>query len=596
MRFVKEWARRDPGAALVALALVFALALYSWTLGRGIVNYDDPSLYRDNWIVQDASWQSVRTIWFELEGPHRYTLSPEYLPIRDTSVMLDFAIWGNEWGGFHATNLILYLAAIVIWFFALVYFGIDRTIAGLAILLWAVHPSHAESVAWLSERKGLLGVMFAGLCTLGFARYRARRAWGWLILAIVAAVFAVWSKALAAFAVGAIAGFEIALPARRVSWRRSLVGLGAIAVCAGIAFVPVLYLAMHSDVVGTEVRAPGGRLEMVLGVLGFYVRMGAMTVRNAVAYPLSTHGPSFVDIVLGVIALSALVLLVVAPRKLWISSEARAGAWLWIFAWLPASHLVLPLQMIFVADRYMLVPSLGLALIVAAGIVHSKRVPTRAKKLLVAALVVAAAVRTLDAQANWRNDLALWQRAVASDPDNGDSWSFYVQALADDGADEVALAALEEGLARTRTPRLLMRLANVLIARGDRAGGIAIMREAALANESRAMANLALLLFEDKRTEEALEWARRAGGVPYAHNHRVHGKIALASGAPAEGLVAFEKAHALEPWNAQNQYNLALALIAVGRANDARQYLLRCVRSPPTMAACRAELAKYRRL
>ena len=596
MTRLAERVRRDPGLGMLVLAMVGVIALYASTIGYGIVNYDDPSLYRDNWIVQTPSVTSLRAIWLELDGPHRITLSPEYLPVRDTWVMVEFAIWGDWWGGFHVTSLVVYLAAIVLWFAALVELGVDRRVAGLAMLLWALHPSHAESVAWLSERKGLLGVMFGGASALGYARFRAGRPVGWLVIALVAAVCAIWSKAIAAFLIAALAGLEIALPARRASWRRSLSGLGALAVVGGLAFVPVLYLAAHADVVGSEVKAPAGRIEMVVGVLGFYVRMGAMGLRNAIVYPLGSHGPSALELVLGAAAAGGLALLVAAPRRFAVPPAARAGAILWVVTWLPASHLVLPLQMVFVADRYALVPTLGLALVCAAAIVHARRLRDRVKQWLVAALVVASVLRTLDARANWRDDLTLWERAVTSDPDNGEAWSQYVQALVDAGATEAAERALDEGLARSPTPRLVMRKANLQLSRGERGAGVATMRAAAEAQEPRAMANLALLLLEDGNLTEALAWARRADGIPYAHTHRVHGKVALAAGVPHEALDAFRAAHALAPRDPQNQYNLALALIAVGRPNEALPLLVACARgSGAEAAACRAQLGNFER-
>jgi protein O-mannosyl-transferase len=211
--------RRDPGLAYLALALVAAIVLYAPTLGRGLVNYDDPWLYRDNTILHHPTWAGVATVLTDLDSPQRFQLSPEYLPIRDLSVMADYAIWGEHYGGFHLTSLLIYLAAIAIWFAALTELGIARPIAGLALLVWAVHPSHAESVAWLAERKGVLGMLWAGTCALGYARYRAGRSAWWLVLAITGGVFAVWSKAIAAFAVAALGALELALPERRVSWR-----------------------------------------------------------------------------------------------------------------------------------------------------------------------------------------------------------------------------------------------------------------------------------------------------------------------------------------------------------------------------------------
>ena len=217
------WKRlqRDPGLALLLFALVAAAALYAPTIGRDLVNYDDPWLVRDNWIVTDPSWASLHKIWFELDSETRFTLGAEYLPVRDVSIMLDHVVWGHWYGGFHLTNLVLYLLAIALWFAALDGFGIDRRVLGLMAIVWALHPSHAESVAWIAERKGVLGAMLAGMAALAYARFRAGRSARWLVVAVVATVAAVWSKAPAAFAIAALGGLELVLPAKRVSWRRS---------------------------------------------------------------------------------------------------------------------------------------------------------------------------------------------------------------------------------------------------------------------------------------------------------------------------------------------------------------------------------------
>ncbi len=577
--------RRDPGLGLLVLALLLATAIYAPTLGRGLVNYDDPWLYGDNWILQHASWSSLHTVLFDLDSPRRFVLTPEYLPVRDLSVMLDFAIWGDWYPGFHLTNLALYLAAIAAWFAVLDGFGVDRRIAGLAALLWAVHPSHAESVAWLSERKGLLAMMFAGLCGLAFARFRAGRSMRWLVLAVLAAVCAVWSKAPGAFAVAALAGLELALPARRTSWRRSLTGLGAIAVLAGLAFVPVLMLASQASVVGTDGHAPAGRLAMVLGVHGFYLRTAAMAVRNAVSYPIATAGPGVLDLVLGASGLVVLAAIAVVPRRgAWAPpAEARAGAVIWLVGWIPISHAILPLKMVLVADRYLLFPTLGLTLLLAAALV---RIPgTLARRALIGTIVVAAMVRTLDAQASWSAPTTLWQRAITSNPEDGAAWAMYLEALGDDP--ERVEAALEEGLRHTHAPRLLHRQA-LLVLPVDRPRGMALMREAADGGESIAMSNLSLLLLEDRQLDEALRWARAgAASRPNVHGQRTLGKVALAAGQPAEALGAFEHAFALEPASCANRINLGLALRTLHRPGEVAAYVGPCVDDPRLGARAR---------
>jgi protein O-mannosyl-transferase len=584
-----ERLRRDPGLALVAIALVSALALYAATLGRGLVNYDDDWLVRDNWILQQPSWSSLSTILFDLDSPRRFVLTPEYLPVRDLSVMFDFAIWGTWFPGFHLTSLAIYLASIYVWFVALAAFGVDRRIAGFAILIWALHPLHAESVAWVSERKGLLSVMLAGACALGFARFRSGRAVAWLAMAVACGVFAVWSKATGAFAVASLVGLELALPRHRHSWRRSIVGLGAIGMAAALAFIPVLILAKQASVIGTDVHSPAGRLSTVSGVHGHYLESVAMLSRNSVSYPISVAGPSTAEIILGVLggvaACAAVYMARRSPRH-----ELRAGVALWAFGWLPVGHLILPLQMVLVADRYMLFPTLGIALIASWAIVQIEHVWLRRSLIIV--LLASEAVRTFDAQAAWRDPEALWERAVESNPRDGVAWSMYAEALLDAGASESADEAIAIGLEHSTSPRLQLHRALQLLRHGQREAGREQMRQAAEAGEAVAMTNLALLLYEDHDEPAALAWARKAVATKpyYAHGHRILGKIAL-MGYPEEARGAFARAHELQPSNLSNRYNLAIALVALRRYQEALPHLHACERDPTLAARAKAELA-----
>ncbi|CAN5798875.1 hypothetical protein BH11MYX2_BH11MYX2_15080 [soil metagenome] len=567
--------RNDPALLALLCALVAVIVIYALTIGYGLVDYDDGYLIRDNWVVRDASWSSVHTIFFDLDSPRRFVLSPEYLPIRDLSVMLDCALWGDWLPGFHATNLVLYLAAIILWFDVLVRFGVPRTVAAVAMVLWALHPSHAESVAWLAERKGLLGVMFAGVTGACYVRYRDGRSW-WLGLAMLASVCAVWSKAHAAFAVASLAGLELVrLPAGRER-ARAAVGIVAIGVCAALAFIPVLRMAASSHVVGLTSHAPAGRAALVLGVHGFYAETGLMLHRNAVAYPLSTAGPSLVDIVVGAITLAGVAFALFAPRgHAWSPTPVmRSAAVLWFIGWFPVSHLVLPLQMIVVADRYMLIPSLGLCLALAAvaGSIESVGV----RRALIVAFALAAALRTLDAQSSWRDGASLWARAVESNPADGEAWSAYAEAVARAGDPNGAARIAAEGLTHVRNGRLLMRGALLRLSLGDAAGGQAMMREASDVGEPRAMANLALLLLPSD-PQQALSWARKAATLMpmYVPARRAAGKAELATGNAAAAEVQFRHAHDLEP-SCANAYNLALALLELKRSNEAHTLLEPC--------------------
>jgi protein O-mannosyl-transferase len=585
LRAIFEYERRNPGRFYLLLSVALALVVYAPTLGYGLVGYDDTWLIKDNWIVQEPSWGSLRTIFFELDVEKRLTLAPEYLPIRDMSVMLDYWVWHGWYPGFHLTNLALYVAAIIVWFIALDGFGIDRRLVGLALLLWAVHPTHAESVAWLAERKGLLAIAFSGVVAIGFTRFRAGGRVAWLIIAVLASVLAVWSKAHAAFAIGSIAALELVLPARRVSWRRSLLGLAAIGIVAIAAFIPVMLLAKSSAVLGVPAVA-AERVETVFGVHGFYVQRALMVHASSVSYPIALAGPTMIDIALGVVGLAvALGALVAPPGWRWSPpAPVRAGVALWLVGWLPVSHLIVPLRMVIVADRYVLFPTLGFALVLSAAV--SRIASNRGRAALLITIVAASMLRTYDAQTTWKDGESLWERAATVNPNDGGAWSMYAEAVATKGEPDRALAIVAEGRKHSNEPRLLMREALLSIELGDRTYGVSLMREAATAGEYRAMTNLALLLLADGAKQEALDWARRSvQRVPsYANGQRILGKVALEVGRADEARIAFEHAFALEPHNLTNRFNLALALMALDRRAEARVHLQACLADPSLRA------------
>ncbi|HEY6039701.1 MAG TPA: hypothetical protein VIV58_35715 [Kofleriaceae bacterium] len=575
---------RDPGQrglGLLVLGLVLAAALYAPTLGRGLTNYDDPWLYEDNALLRHPSLATVRTVFADLDLPNRFTLGAEYLPVRDLSVMTDVEVWGDRYGGFHATNVALYLAAIALWFWALVAFGVPRELAGLALLIWAIHPVHVESVAWLAERKGVLGAMWSGACALGYAKFRTTGRARWLVLAAASGVAAVWSKAIAAFAVAALVPIEWlvrgAVPV--VPVRRSVRGLAVIGATAGLAFIPVVVVATRLGIVGAG--SPVSRPIAVLGAHGFYLRLVAGAVANAVSYPIGSVGPSAFEVALGAAGFVAIAL-VFLPRwsgRAW-ALPLRLAAVLWLAGWLPVGHLVLPIQQVFVADRYMLWSSLGAALALAVGIAELARRFPRLRGLAIAAVVVAFGVRAYVAQSAWSTNVALWERAVAANPSDPNAWANEVEALDAAGRTGEAARLAGEALSHVRSPRLVMHAGLAALADNRPTDGLALMTEAAAGGEPRAMANLANLLATAGQLRQALLWARLATMVApgYANGFRILGKVArLIDQHSSESRGAFARAYDLEPANPANRYNLGIALADAGDRDRARALLESCL-------------------
>ena len=244
------------------------------------------------------------------------------------------------------------------------------------------------------------------------------------------------------------------------------------------------------------------------------------------------------------------------------------------------------------ADRYALVATLGFALIVATGMLALAS--GRARTALIATIVVAASLRTFDAQSNWRDSATLWQRATVSNPNDGIAWSSYAEALETAGEHELAVDVVVRGLQHSRSPRLLLRKALLVLAHGVRSQALSIMQEAAEAGEPRAMSNLSYMLLEDGRVEEAVSWGRRAvASAPmYAKAQRNLGAAALAAKQFDEAYRAFLRAYEIWPFDAGNRYNLAVAMLQLGRRDEARRHLAACVWDPAVGAKSLALLSQ----
>ena len=145
---------------LICLGLVLATAAVYWPVsGYDFINYDDPAYVTSNSQIQAGiTWESV--VW-----AFRSTRASNWHPLTWLSHMLDCRLFGLKPGWHHLTNVLLHTANAVLLF--LVLNRMTRTLwrSGLVAALFALHPAHVESVAWISERKDVLSVFF-GMLTL----------------------------------------------------------------------------------------------------------------------------------------------------------------------------------------------------------------------------------------------------------------------------------------------------------------------------------------------------------------------------------------------------------------------------------------------
>src|SRR5512133_1633480 len=150
----------------LAIALLI-LAPYAQVRGFGFVNLDDQQyVYENPLVLHGLSWSGVWSAFAEFRATNWH-------PLTWLSHMADVEAFGLDAGAHHIVNVALHLANALLLFAFLRRATGARWRSGAVAALFAVHPLHVESVAWISERKDVLSTLFLFLALhawLGYAR------------------------------------------------------------------------------------------------------------------------------------------------------------------------------------------------------------------------------------------------------------------------------------------------------------------------------------------------------------------------------------------------------------------------------------------
>src|SRR5438876_8631429 len=168
-----------------ALIAFFTFAAFLPVLHNQFVNWDDADNFLDNPHYRGLGWTQLRWMWTTHLG--------HYIPLTWMTLGLDYLLWGMKPVGYHLTSLLLHAANAVVFFFV-VRRLLTRALpspaerghalavsAGVAALVFAIHPLRVESVAWVTERRDVLSGLLYLLTILMYLwaceREERRRRW-----------------------------------------------------------------------------------------------------------------------------------------------------------------------------------------------------------------------------------------------------------------------------------------------------------------------------------------------------------------------------------------------------------------------------------
>jgi hypothetical protein len=493
-----HWQRVLPWGFAIVLLLV-----YLPSLSGGFLVWDDPWLVLQNGLLARAGTREVWAILTDLSFSTRYTLGAEYLPLRDLSHVLESTAFGLTPQLLRFDNLILYVVAILLLREALLCTLGRKWTTELCVLIFALHPVHVESVAWIAGRKDVLALAFVAAMLWAWCREEGRLI-GWSILFYAAALL---SKSMSVAAIVLIVVFDL-VAERRLAWRALLL----------LAIPAVLLMPLHWKV---------GSLMHMVGSPPGGTRWAAAATMGPVwwRYLECCFNPAALSIVHDVptrtawnaVATSGWLFVIgsglAAARTWWRNDEpAWLAAWLTFFVPLaPVSQVFAPLQN-RMADRYLWLSVLALAWIMAFLMRKLERLGMSAGVLLV--LLFAASTA-------WRAGLFADSVSLFSDATRKTTASTVAPyllgyALEQRKNEPAARAAYAEVLRRNgqddATRSATNNLARLEVSRGALTEAEAILRKGIqkFPEDGKMRDNLIKVLFRKGKVEEA----RRLFGFP----------------------------------------------------------------------------------
>lgn len=237
--------------AVVAGIVALVILAYSPSLKNQFVNWDDDAHLLANPFVHPVNVRDIFTT----------TVNGIYIPLTSLSFALEYHFFKANPFIYHLDNLLLHLAVTVMVFLFCLRCGLSVLAAGLAALIFGLHPAHVESVAWVTEHKDVLYAFFyilALLCYLRYLRVRKeapgyRRGWAFG-LTLIFGFLSVLAKPMA---------LSLPLVLFVLDWffKRELTIRSCMEkMYCGLAIIPVAWITYVSQMRTPDIHFPGSIL------------------------------------------------------------------------------------------------------------------------------------------------------------------------------------------------------------------------------------------------------------------------------------------------------------------------------------------------
>ena len=587
------------GVCLFLIAITWLV--FGQTLGHEFVNFDDHVYVYENPVIT-GGLTLPGIIWAFTHSHAR-----NWHPLTTISHMLDCQLFGLNAGGHHFTNVFLHTIAVVLLFLVLRQMTGSPSRTGsvwrsaFVAALFAIHPLHVESVAWISERKDVLSGVFFMLTLGAYVRYARQPSAARYIMMSILFACGLMSKPMLVtlpfvlllldyWPLGRGPAFaKLPSPKRfgesRATARQADVG-SQWSVVRGLVFekIPLFALSAASCLATLLVQrqAAGSidqlpfawRVNNAIVTSIAYIWQMLWPVKLAVFYPHPDNRLPLWQVVLAVALLIAITAAVIALRQ---KRPYLITGWLWYLGMLvPVIGLVQVGEQAR-ADRYTYLPQIGLYLALAWTIADLSVSWRRRREILgvaAATLITALIWRAWIQTSYWKNSETLWTHTLAVTTDNDVAHNNLGFIFLQRGELDEAISHFQTALnIRANSPQTHYNLGSALVHNNL---GNALVRkklvDEAIAHYEKAVElrpdyadghyNLGSALLQEGRIDEAIaHWQKTVSIQPNdAEAHTTLGDALLRKGEIGQAIAHYQAALEFAPQSISTLNNLAWAL------------------------------------
>ncbi len=541
------------------LLLILAVGIsFAPCFTAGFVHWDDDLHLLNNPLVKEIPASNIAAVFQTL-------VNKTYIPLTVISFQIEHLFYGLNPFVYHLNNITLHALVCLTIYGMFCRMGFDRRIVFLTALIFAIHPMHVESVAWVTQRKDVLYALLYALSMWQywqFLTYRKKRSY-WLSLAFGA--LSIFAKPMALSLPLTLLVFDWYYQGRVVKQ----------AVFNKIPYllvmVPVAWITYQANARVPVFDTPESLLIWAWSAT-FYIKKFftpfVLLPLYQLPQPVSILNPSYFSSVL-MLAAAPFALFYLRRDKLFV-----LAVWFYALSTFFLWRYDDAVDVTIVGDRFMYLPSLGICLWLARLAINQLNTRKPLPRIVVSVIMIAMMAQTHHQSRIWQNDVALWDHEIKHEQRSALAYNSRGAALSRNNDQESALRDLDKAIELNPEYTLAFYNRGRVYTRQDKRDLALADFDAALRTNPKHVNSLidrGILLSRQEKYEDALADLNTAQSLE-PENARLYnnrGIVYKNLGKWNEALEDYTKAIALNPRSASSFVNRSEIWLELGNPTEA---------------------------